>query len=135
MAFNIKYTFVDGTAREIEVSDEILWLESERLRIDEEHNEHTETRRHNSYNQMEEQGHGFADNAVPDPDERLLLQEEYAAVRAAFDSLSERDKRLLRLRADERLTNQRIADIEGVTEVAIRKRLKRLYRHICKSLF
>ena len=70
----------------------------------------------------------------PAPGDGLLLGEEYAAVRAAFSRLNEKDRELLELRVVAGLTAEETATVLGRRAGAVRtaqtRALKRLRHHL-----
>lgn len=131
---NIVYEFVTGEKMEIEVSEEIGSLSVE---IDRKiyNSNRRETGRHNSFIDMEERGFQFKDNKA-DCDiegyiEKIEMKEN---VRQALLTLPSHHQELIRKVFFENMKIVQIAADERVTEAAIRKRLKRIYKKLKKGL-
>ena len=89
----IKYTFVDGTTSEIEVTEEIYALH-EQLATEEKRNDKRETRRHISLNYLNERGIEFESKAA-DPLSALIRREDEARIHSAISKLSDKQRALL----------------------------------------
>lgn len=127
----IKYEFVTGEVLEIEVEDSMgeVLLEFDRQ---ERNNDRRETRRHMSLDGMDFEGETFRAEAD-------TLREAMGRVNAelfmkALDMLSASQKELL---LKVYFKEMRVADIaraEGVSEAAVRNRLKKIYGKLKKIL-
>lgn len=131
---NIVYEFVTGENLEIEVSEEIGKLSIEINRKIYNINR-KETARHNSFIDMEERGFQFKDDK-PDCDIEGYIEksEMKENVRQALLTLPPNHQELIRKVFFENMKIVHIAADEGVTEAAIRKRLKRIYKKLKKIL-
>lgn len=128
----IKYKFVTGETTEIIVPEEISKISIE---IDRgiTSSERRESRRHNSLEKMEEWGFQFMDDKV---DVEILTEEKLVmeGLYEALGKLSFEKRKLIDLVFFERQTITSIAREKGVTEGAVRKELKKIYREIEKIL-
>ena len=128
----IKYNFVTGEVKEIIVPEEIskISIEIDRGIIS---SERRESRRHNSLEKMEEWGFQFMDEKM---DVEILTEEKLVmeSLYEALGKLSFEKRELINLVFFERKTITSIAKAKGVTEGAIRKELKKIYREIEKIL-
>lgn len=127
----IKYEFVTGEITEIEVEDTLgeLLVDFDRQEYN---NDHKETRRHTSLDGMEYEGEWFAYGQ--DVLGEVLSREDAARLYRAMDRLSDAQRELV---LKVYFENRRIVDIareEGVSEAAIRNRLKKIYRKMGKFL-
>lgn len=127
----IQYRFANGEVSEIEVDEELgaLLLDLDRQEYN---NDHKETRRHISLNGMEYEGGVFA--SYGDFAESVEWAEDLEKLQEACTKLSPGQRELVRKVYFE---NQRIVDIaraEGVTEAAIRNRLKKINARLKKFL-
>lgn len=127
----VRYEFSNGEFSEIEVDDSLgeLLVDFDRQEYN---NDHKETRRHVSLDGMDYEGELFA--SPVDPAAEVLKREETARLLRAMESLSP-DQRELVLKVY--FENQRIVDIareQGVSEAAIRNRLKKIYAKMKKFL-
>lgn len=124
----IKYEFLTGEIIEIEVPDGFGEVS---IAIDKEiHNsDRRETRRHNYISEMEERGLQFPDNRqdVPDIFKRQQMSE---ALHSAFDKLLSRQKELVFSVFYEQRSITDIAREEGVSESAVRNRLRKIYKKL-----
>ena len=89
----IKYRFADGTASEIEVTDEFYTLYAELVQ-QEKRNHWKETRRHISLDYLNENGIDFESPAA-DPLSVLLRNEDEERIHKALSALSDKQKRLV----------------------------------------
>ncbi len=71
---------------------------------------------------------------APSPEEHLLWEEQVAGLLAAVASLSERERDLVSLRYGSGLGSAAIAEIRGLSESAVRKRLSRALRRLRHAL-
>lgn len=127
----IRYEFTNGEISEIEVDESLgeLLVELDRHEYN---NDHKETRRHTSLDGMEYEGTLFA--APDDPAAEVLRREDAARLLLAMETLSPSQRELVRRVYFE---NEKITDIartEGVSEAAIRNRLKKIYARLKKFL-
>lgn len=128
----VRYEFANGEFSEIEVDDSLgeLLVDFDRQEYN---NDHKETRRHVSLDGMDYEGEMFASPA--DPAAEVLKREDTARLLRAMEALSP-DQRELVLKVY--FENQKIVEIaraEGVSEAAIRNRLKKIYAKMKKLLF
>lgn len=127
----IRYEFVNGEIVEVEVEDGLgaLLLEFDRL---ERNNNQTETRRHASLSEMDYEG-AFFDAGV-DVDQEVRRRFSCAELHHALQKLSPSQKKLVQkvFFMDQRLVE--LARTEGVSEAAIRNRLKKIYAKLKKYL-
>lgn len=127
----IRYEFVNGEVTEIEVEDamgEIL-LDFDRQEYN---SDHRETRRHVSLDGMEYEGEMF--RAGEDTLEEILRRETAFRLAEAMGRLSPEQRELLIKVYFENVRIVEIARAEGVTEAAIRGRLKKIYAKLKKIL-
>ena len=127
----IRYEFVNGEVTEIEVEDtmgEIL-LDLDRQAYN---SDHRETRRHISLNGMEYEGEIF--RSGEDPLEEILRRETASRLAEAMERLSPEQRELLKKVYFENIRIVEIARAAGVTEAAIRGRLKKIYARLKKFL-
>lgn len=128
----IKYEFANGEVVEIEVLEDLgeVIVEIERL----EYNcNQTERRRHSSYDAITDGGFQLADpkaDVVQAVEDLFTNEELYKAV----ETLLPQQKELIHKVYFQELTLVEIAKGEGVTEAAIRNRLKKIYRRLEKDL-
>lgn len=127
----IRYEFVTGEVFEIEVEDSMgeVLLELDRQ---EKNNDRRETRRHMSLDGMDFEGDMF--RAETDTLREAMGRVDTARLMEALDMLSGSQKELL---LKVYFKGMRIADIagaEGVSEAAVRNRLKKIYRKLKKIL-
>lgn len=127
----IRYEFVNGEIVEVEVEDGLgaLLLEFDRL---ERNNNQTETRRHASLSGMDYEG-AFFDAGV-DVDQEVRHRLSCTELHHALQKLSPSQKKLVQkvFLMDQRLVE--LARTEGVSEAAIRNRLKKIYAKLKKYL-
>lgn len=127
----IKYAFKDGVVTEVEVSDEIgaviIDLDRQEYNIN-----HKETRRHCSLDAF-----NLDDALFPSDDDveaEVTTKDEYRRLYAAIALLEPQQKELVR----QVFFNERkivdIASEEGVSEAAIRNRLKKIIQRLKKIL-
>lgn len=127
----VRYEFINGEFSEIEVDDSLGELLVDFGR-QEYNNDHKETRRHVSLDGMDYEGALFA--SPTDPATEVLKREETARLLRAIEALSPDQRELIRRVYFE---NQRIVDIareQGVSETAIRNRLKKICAKMKKFL-
>ena len=127
----IKYTFADGTVSEVEVDDD-LGKVMEQMALDECNLDRAETRRHKYMSELEEKGRYIVDTS--DPLEDILEAELHKELMAAIEKLAPQQKELLiRVYWNNELQKD-IAIEEGVSEMAISKRMKRILKKLNKFL-
>jgi len=128
----ITYEFLTGETVEIEAPDEVgeLLIDIER---DTYNGDRKETRRHGSIFVMEEQGVQFEDKAH---NVELALEEgeENEILLSAIEELLPQQRDLLQKVFYEELSIVEIARREGVSEAAVRNRLKKIYKKLEKIL-
>ena len=127
----IKYEFVTGEVLEIEVEDSMgeVLLEFDRQ---ERNNDRRETRRHMSLDGMDFEGETF--RAEADTLREAMGRVDAELFMKALDMLSASQKELL---LKVYFKGMRVADIaraEGVSEAAVRNRLKKIYGKLKKIL-
>lgn len=127
----IRYEFVTGEFSEIEVDDSLgeLLVDFDRQEYN---NDHKETRRHVSLNGMEYEGELFS--SVADTADEVERREELARLMRAMEALSPAQRELVLKVYFEKVRITDIARAEGVTEAAIRNRLKKIYARLRKFL-
>lgn len=125
---NIKYEFVTGEVVEVEVSDYIgeisIEIERENFNIN-----RKETRRHNSIEVMEEQGSQFKDHKI-DIFSEVEKKEISDSLYKALNKLLPQQKELIEEIFINEKTIVKVAEEHGVTEAAIRNRLKKIYKKL-----
>ena len=114
-----RYGFVDGT-EEIEISEEwaVVLREMDREELN---NKRRETRRHTSLEILDYEGEDFA--AAGDAETALLLKESEEEAEAALSSLTEIQRRRVKMRMEGR-TYREIGMFECVDARAIEKSIK-----------
>ncbi len=130
----VKYDFlsnVDGEKPEVEV-DESLGKLLEQMDADDFNLNRAETRRHIYMSQLEEKGCYIADDS--DPLDDILKDELHKALMAAIEKLQPQQKELLIRVYWKNELQKDIAAEEGVSEMAISNRLKRIFKKIKKFL-
>lgn len=127
----IRYEFVTGEFSEIEVDDSLgeLLVDFDRQEYN---NDHKETRRHVSLDGMEYEGELFS--SVADTADEVERREELARLMRAMEALSPAQRELVLKVYFEKVRITDIARAEGVTEAAIRNRLKKIYARLRKFL-
>lgn len=128
----ISYEFVTGEIVEIEVPENITKMSIEIDRDIYNHNR-KETRRHNSIDYMEDVGLQFEDNSVDivvDLEQREVIDE----IEQALDILLPEQKELIEKVFYKNMKIVDIAAASGVTEAAVRNRLKKIYKKLKKVL-
>ena len=125
----IKYEFVTGEVLEIEVEDSMgeVLLEFDRQ---EKNNERRETRRHMSLDGMDFEGETF--RAEADTMREAMGRVDTERLMKALDILSQKELLLKVYFKGMRVAD--IARVEGVSEAAVRKRLKKIYGKLKKVL-
>ncbi len=127
----ISYEFVTGEISEIEVDEYLggMLLDFDRQQYN---NDHKETRRHVSLDGMDYEGELFV--SVEDTEGAAERREDMARLFSAKAALSPAQRELVEKVYFE---EQKIADIaaeEGVSHVAIVRRLNRIYEKLRKKL-
>lgn len=125
---NIKYEFITGEVVEIEVPDYMGEVSIEIEKQDYNLNR-KETRRHNSIEVMEEQGSQFKDYRIDILDE-IEEKEINDELHKALDKLLPQQKELIEEIFIKEKTIVKVAAEQGVTEAAIRNRLKKIYKKL-----
>jgi RNA polymerase sigma-70 factor (ECF subfamily) len=128
----ISYEFVTGEIVEIEVPENITKVSIEIDRDIYNHNR-KETRRHNSIDYMEDTGLQFEDNSVDlalDLEQKEVIDE----IEQALDILLPEQKELIEKVFYKNMKIVDIAATSGVTEAAVRNRLKKIYKKLKKVL-
>ena len=128
----IKYTFIDGTTSEIEVTEEFYALNLQLVQ-EEKRNHWRETRRHTSLNYLLELGVDFADNAA-DPFAAVELRENDERIHNALLKLSCRQRELLNKVFNQNMSLREIARQTGVTHQALSKQIATIYKKLKKLL-
>ena len=127
----ITYEFVTGEISEVEVDESLggMLLDLDRQQ---ENNDQRETRRHVSLDGMDYEGELFA--STEDTERAVERREDMARLFSAMEALSPSQRELVKKVYFE---EQKITDIareEGVSEAAIRNRLKKIYSRLKKFL-
>ena len=127
----VRYEFVTGEFTEIEVDDSLgeLLVDFDRREYN---NDHKETRRHVSLDGMEYEGELFA--SVADTADEVECREKLARLCRAMEALSPPQRELVLKVYFENMRVSDIARAEGVSEAAIRNRLKKIYARMKKFL-
>ncbi len=122
---------IPGEVTEVEVNDElgkyIAEMDEAAAKID-----RKETRRHDYMSQLEESGHYISDDS--DPLDDVLKAERHEALMTAIEKLQPQQKELLLRVYWNRERQKDIAAEEGVSEMAISNRLKRIIKKLKKFL-
>jgi len=121
----IKYEFLTGEVVEVEVSDDIgeISIEIDRNIYN---SNRRETRRHNSIFSMEEKGHQLKDDSCG-IEVALEEKERTENLKRALEKFLPQQRDLIQKLFYEELSIVEIARQKGVTEAAIRNRLKKIY--------
>lgn len=127
----ISYGFVTGEVSEVEVDESLggILLDLDRQQ---ENSDQKETRRHFSLNSMDYEGELFA--SAEDTEGEAVRREDMAWLYSAMEILSPAQRELLEKVYFEERKITDIAREEGVTEAAIRNRLKKIYSRLKKFL-
>ena len=128
----IKYTFVDGTKSEIEVTDEFYATYAELVQ-QEKRNYWKETRRHISLDYLNESGIDFESPAA-DPLSVLLRSENEERIHKAMAALSNKQKDLAEKVFFKGMTLTAIAKEKGVSQPAITQQLATVLKKLKKLL-
>lgn len=129
---NIKYEFVTGEKLEIEVNEDIAGISIE-IERNAYNNNQKESRRHNSIDSMEDAGFQFKD-INGDIEVKVEEAETTDEVKNAIKTLLKSQQDLIEKVFYKNMKIVDIAASEGVTEAAIRNRLKKIYRKLKKIL-
>ena len=128
----IKYTFVDGTTSEIEVSNEIYAIHIE-LVNEEKRNNKRETRRHISLTYFDNLGIEFESNAA-DPLSALIRRDDEKRIHNTIKCLSDKQQKLLFAVFVENKTITQAAKELGLNKSSISRQLQTIYKKL-KKLF
>ncbi len=130
----IKYDFlsnIPGETTEVEVCDELGKI-VEQIENAELKNNRTETRRHKYMSELEEQGHYIADDS--DPFVEIIKSERNKKLVDAIEKLQPQQQALLIRVYWNGEKQKKVAAEEGVLEMAISKRMNRIYKNLKKFL-
>lgn len=127
----ITYEFVTGEISEVEVDESLggMLLDLDRQQYN---NDQKETRRHFSLNGMDYEGELFA--SAEDTEGEAERREDMARLFSAMEALSQSQRELVEKVYFEERKITDIAREEGVSEAAIRNRLKKIYSRLKKFL-
>ena len=127
----ITYEFVTGEISEVEVDESLggMLLDLDRQQYN---NDHKETRRHVSLDGMDYEGELFA--SAEDTERAVEHREDMARLYSAMEALSPSQRELVKKVYFEERKIMDIAAEEGVSEAAIRNRLKKIYSRLKKFL-
>lgn len=127
----IKYKFLDNATSEVEVDDElgkhITEMNDAAAKID-----RKKTRRHVYMSELEEKRHYIPDDS--DPLDDVLKEERIKELMAAIEKLQPQQKKLLIRMYWNKEHQKDIAAEEGVSEMAISGRMKRIINSLKKIL-
>ena len=123
----IIYEFVTGEVSEVEVDERLggMLLDLDRQQYN---NDHKETRRHVSLNGMDYEGELFV--SAEDTEREAERREDMARLYSAMEILSPSQRELVKKVYFEKRKITDIAREEGVSHVAVRDRLERIYKKI-----
>ena len=123
----ITYEFVTGEISEVEVDERLggMLLDLDRQQ---ENNDQKETRRHFSLDGMGYEGELFA--SAEDTERAVEHREDMARLYSAMEALSPSQRELVEKVYFEERKITDIAREEGVSHVAVRDRLERIYKKI-----
>ena len=123
----ITYEFVTGEVSEVEVDERLggMLLDLDRQQ---ENNDQKETRRHVSLDGMDYEGELFA--SAEDTEREAVHREDMARLYSAMEALSPSQRELVEKVYFEERKITDIAREEGVSHVAVRDRLERIYKKI-----
>lgn len=127
----ITYEFVTGEVSGVEVDERLggMLLDLDRQQ---DNNDQKETRRHVSLDSMDYEGELFA--SAEDTEGEAVRREDMAWLYSAMEILSPAQRELLEKVYFEERKITDIAREEGVSEAAIRNRLKKIYSRLKKFL-
>ena len=128
----IKYTFSDGTSKDIEVSEE-FYIQYCELVQQEKRSHWRETRRHVSLDYLSELGVEF-ESPGADPLSCLIQKEEEEKLEEALSFLLPKQRELLEKVFFDNVPITKIAKAEGVSKQAVHCRLIKIYARIKKFL-
>lgn len=129
---NIKYKFVDGTIKTIEVEDS-FYEEYQKLEAETKSLERKETRRHISINVFEEKGIEFEDESF-DLENSLINEENKNQVLAAIKKLNSRQQNLIWEVFYKGKTLSEIAKTNGVSKSAITQQMQLILKKLKEIL-
>ena len=129
---NIKYKFVDGTIKTIEVEDS-FYEEYQKLETETKSLERKETRRHISISVFEEKGIEFEDESF-DLENSLINEENKNQVLAAIKKLNSRQQNLILEVFYKGKTLSEIAKTNGVSKPAITQQMQLILRKMKEIL-
>ncbi len=123
----ITYEFVTGEISEVEVDESLrgMLLDLDRQQYN---NDQKETRRHVSLDSMDYEGELFA--SAEDTERAVEHREDMARLYSAMEFLSPSQRELVEKVYFEERKITDIAREEGVSHVAVRDRLERIYKKI-----
>lgn len=125
---NIKYEFLTGEIVDVKVPDEIAEVSIE-LDRDIYNSNHRETRRHNSVENLQEQGIQVIDKWA-DVISAIEKLETSEILQNALDNLLPQQRALIYKVFIKGMSISSIAREEGVNEGAIRNRLRKIYKKL-----
>ena len=127
----ITYEFVTGEVSEVEVDEHLggMLLDLDRQQYN---NDQKETRRHVSLDGMDYEGELFA--SAEDTEGEAVRREDMARLYSGMEALSPSQRELVEKVYFEEREITDIAREEGVSEAAIRNRLKKIYSRLKKIL-
>ena len=128
----IKYDFLSelaGEMTEIEVDDELGKI-VKKIEKNERKNDRTETRRHKYLSELEEQGYYIADDN--DTFEEDVRSVQYKKLMTAIKELQPQQQELLFRVYWKKEKQKKIAAEEGVSEMAISNRMKKIIKKLKK---
>ena len=127
----ITYEFVTGEISGVEVDESLggMLLDLDRQQYN---NDQKETRRHVSLDGMDYEGELFA--SAQDTEGEAVRREDMARLYSAMEALSPSQRELVEKVYFEERKITDIAHEEGVSEAAIRNRLKKIYSRLKKFL-
>lgn len=127
----ITYEFVTGEISEVEVDESLggMLLDLDRQQYN---NDQKEARRHVSLDGMDYEGELFA--SAEDTEGEAERREDMARLYSAMEALSPSQRELVKKVYFEERKITDIAREEGVSEAAIRNRLKKIYSRLKKFL-
>ena len=129
---SIKYKFVDGTIKTIEVEDK-FYEEYQKLETETKSLERKETRRHISMNVFEEKGIEFKDESS-DLENSLIDEENKNQVLEAIKKLNSKQQNLILEVFYKGKTLSEIAQANGVSKSAITQQMQVILRKLKEIL-
>ncbi|MBR4003856.1 MAG: sigma-70 family RNA polymerase sigma factor [Clostridia bacterium] len=115
----IIYQFVDGTRKEVEVSDE-FYAEYQKLEKEEQNKNRAESRRHISLSQLQD-NHFEPILQEPSPEEILIKEEQIAVLHKAMSSLTEKQLKVFVLYAEQGLSFTEIGEKLGISKDTVKE--------------